>query len=65
VADVAAAIGRELKLTDADVENLRVAALLHEVGTRRPAPAAAPVALSVEHLGGRGARHARRRRDHR
>src|SRR5882762_4604112 len=34
VADVAAAIGRELKLTDADVENLRVAALLHEVGTR-------------------------------
>src|SRR5438034_5297400 len=34
VADVAAAIGRELKLTDEDVENLRVAALLHEVGTR-------------------------------
>jgi hypothetical protein len=34
VAEVAAAIARELKLTDADVENLRVAALLHEVGTR-------------------------------
>src|SRR5207244_123967 len=32
VADVAAAIGRELKLADEDVENLRVAALLHEVG---------------------------------
>src|SRR5207247_9005032 len=34
VAEVAAAIGRELKLADVDVENLRVAALLHEVGTR-------------------------------
>ena len=34
VADVAAAIGRELKLAPDDVENLRVAALLHEVGTR-------------------------------
>ena len=34
VADVAAAIGRELKLTDEEVENLRVAALLHAVGTR-------------------------------
>jgi len=34
VADVAAAIGRELNLTESDVENLRVAALLHEVGTR-------------------------------
>jgi len=34
VAEVAAAIGRELELTEVDVENLRVAALLHEVGTR-------------------------------
>ena len=34
VADVAAAIGRELQLPADDVENLRVAALLHEVGTR-------------------------------
>ena len=34
VADAAAAIGRELKLPADDVENLRVAALLHEVGTR-------------------------------
>jgi hypothetical protein len=34
VADVAAAIGRELQLPSDDVENLRVAALLHEVGTR-------------------------------
>src|SRR5438045_9793940 len=34
VADVAAAIGRELDLPEADVEDLRVAALLHEVGTR-------------------------------
>jgi HD domain-containing protein len=34
VADAAAAIGRELKLPVDDVENLRVAALLHEVGTR-------------------------------
>ena len=34
VADVAAAIARELRLPPDDVENLRVAALLHEVGTR-------------------------------
>jgi hypothetical protein len=34
VAEVAAAIGRELVLSPDDVENLRVAALLHEVGTR-------------------------------
>jgi HD-GYP domain-containing protein (c-di-GMP phosphodiesterase class II) len=34
VAQVAAAIGRELQLPDEEVENLRVAALLHEVGTR-------------------------------
>jgi len=34
VADVAAAIARELELPEEDVENLRVAALLHEVGTR-------------------------------
>lgn len=34
VAELAAAIGRELKLSDTDVENLRIAALLHEVGTR-------------------------------
>jgi len=34
VAEVAAAIGRELDLPEEDVENLRVAALLHEVGTR-------------------------------
>jgi len=34
VADVAAAIGRELKLPEEAIENLRVAALLHEVGTR-------------------------------
>ncbi len=34
VADVAGAIGTELKLSADDVENLRVAALLHEVGTR-------------------------------
>jgi len=34
VAEVAAAIGHELNLPDEDVENLRVAALLHEVGTR-------------------------------
>ena len=34
VADVAAAIGRELKLPEDTIENLRVAALLHEVGTR-------------------------------
>ena len=34
VADVAAAIARELGLSSEDEENLRVAALLHEVGTR-------------------------------
>ncbi|HEV2751369.1 MAG TPA: HD domain-containing phosphohydrolase [Gemmatimonadales bacterium] len=34
VADVAAAIGRELQLPEDSIENLRVAALLHEVGTR-------------------------------
>jgi hypothetical protein len=34
VADIAAAIARELKLPPEDIENLRVAALLHEVGTR-------------------------------
>ncbi len=34
VAEAAAAIGRELALPGEDVENLRVAALLHEVGTR-------------------------------
>ncbi len=34
VAEVAVAIARELKLEEEDVENLRVAALLHEVGTR-------------------------------
>src|SRR3989454_12537900 len=34
VAQVAAAIARELKLPADDVENLHVAALLHEVGAR-------------------------------
>lgn len=34
VAELAVAIARELKLPKEDVENLRVAALLHEVGTR-------------------------------
>jgi HD domain len=34
VADLAVAIARELKLPKEDIENLRVAALLHEVGTR-------------------------------
>jgi HD-GYP domain-containing protein (c-di-GMP phosphodiesterase class II) len=34
VAQAAAAIGRELQLPEEEVENLRVAALLHEVGTR-------------------------------
>src|SRR6266702_836618 len=34
VADVAAAIARELELPGEDVEDLHVAALLHEVGTR-------------------------------
>ncbi|HYU09960.1 MAG TPA: HD domain-containing protein [Gemmatimonadales bacterium] len=33
VAELAAAMGVELKLTDGDIENLRIAALLHEVGT--------------------------------
>src|SRR5256884_4155951 len=36
VAEVAAAIGRELNLPEEDGENLRVAALLHEAGTRDP-----------------------------
>ena len=34
VAGLAVAIARELKLPEDDIENLRVAALLHEVGTR-------------------------------
>jgi hypothetical protein len=34
VSELAVAIARELKLPNEDVENLRVAALLHEVGTR-------------------------------
>lgn len=34
VADLAVAIAREMKLPEDDIENLRVAALLHEVGTR-------------------------------
>lgn len=33
VADLAAAMGTELKLSETEVENLRIAALLHEVGT--------------------------------
>lgn len=33
VAELAAAIGAELRLTEAELENLRIAALLHEVGT--------------------------------
>jgi HD domain-containing protein len=33
VAELAAAMGAELKLFDAELENLRIAALLHEVGT--------------------------------
>ena len=36
VAEVAVAIGRELDLTLEELENLRVAALLHEVGSRDP-----------------------------
>ncbi len=36
VAQVAVAIARELQLPEEDEENLRVAALLHEVGTRDP-----------------------------
>lgn len=34
VAEVATAIGHELKLTPAELEDLRIAALLHEVGTQ-------------------------------
>ena len=34
VAELAVAIGREMKLPEEDLENLRVAGLLHEVGTR-------------------------------
>lgn len=34
VADVATALGRELSLEPADIEDLRIAALLHEVGTQ-------------------------------
>ncbi len=34
VAELAVAVGRELKLPEPDIENLRVAALLHEVGPR-------------------------------
>ena len=33
VGELAAAMGAELKLTDGEIENLRIAALLHEVGT--------------------------------
>lgn len=33
VAELAGAMGSELKLTEVEVENLRIAALLHEVGT--------------------------------
>ena len=33
VAELAAAMGVELKLSEAEIENLRIAALLHEVGT--------------------------------
>jgi HD-GYP domain-containing protein (c-di-GMP phosphodiesterase class II) len=33
VSELAAEIGAELKLTDVELENLRIAALLHEVGT--------------------------------
>src|SRR5437762_8305752 len=33
VADLAAAIGHEMKLSETEIENLRIAALLHEVGT--------------------------------
>lgn len=33
VSQLAAAMGAELKLTDVEIENLRIAALLHEVGT--------------------------------
>lgn len=33
VAELAAALGTELKLSSAELENLRIAALLHEVGT--------------------------------
>ena len=33
VAELAAAMGAELKLSDSELENLRIASLLHEVGT--------------------------------
>jgi len=33
VADLAAAIGKEMRLSETEIENLRIAALLHEVGT--------------------------------
>jgi HD-GYP domain-containing protein (c-di-GMP phosphodiesterase class II) len=33
VAELAAAMGKELRLTETEIENLRIAALLHEVGT--------------------------------
>ena len=33
VAELAAAMGAELKLSETEIENLRIAALLHEVGT--------------------------------
>ncbi len=33
VAELAAAMGTELKLSDGELENLRIASLLHEVGT--------------------------------
>jgi len=36
VSAVAVEIAKELKLSEAEIENLRVAALLHEVGTRDP-----------------------------
>jgi len=36
VAELSVAIARELELPEEDIENLRVAALLHEVGTRDP-----------------------------
>jgi len=36
VAELAERLGRELELTELDVENLRVAALLHEVGMKDP-----------------------------
>src|SRR5216117_453367 len=33
VAELAAAMGSELKLSESELENLRIASLLHEVGT--------------------------------